>query len=128
LEDSFEAVSELLATADLRCCDFEEIVGEADKGDFVFADPPYTVKHNMNGFVKYNETIFQWHDQIRLRDACAAAARRGAYVVVTNADHDSVRDLYDGISIYTPLSRKSVLAGSSQHRCATTEAMFVLHA
>ena len=42
----------------MRALDFEEIVIIASDGDFVFADPPYTVKHNANGFIKYNEKLF----------------------------------------------------------------------
>lgn len=49
--------------------DFEATLDSARAGDFVFVDPPYTVKHNLNGFLKYNDKIFSWADQLRLRDA-----------------------------------------------------------
>jgi DNA adenine methylase len=127
LEENFDKVADLLSRAELRCCDFEDAVDQVSSGDFLFVDPPYTVKHNMNGFVKYNETIFSWADQLRLRDACMRAARRGAYVVATNADHESVRELYKNIADYRPLNRKSVLAANSARRGATTEALFVLN-
>jgi DNA adenine methylase len=39
--------------------DFEPLVDEAEAGDLVFADPPYIVGHNNNGFVKYNEKLFK---------------------------------------------------------------------
>lgn len=126
LEESFDAAAELLRGADLRCSDFEDSVNEAASGDLLFVDPPYTAKHNFNGFLKYNESIFSWDDQIRLRDACLRAANRGAYVIVTNADHESLRTLYSGHAAYEPLVRQSVLAANSQHRCRTTEALFVL--
>jgi DNA adenine methylase len=74
--DDFEEVSTLLSGATLKCCDFEEVLDECARGDFVFVDPPYTVKHNMNGFIKYNEKLFSWDDQVRLRDAVARAADR----------------------------------------------------
>lgn len=38
--------------------DFEIIIDEAKKRDFIFVDPPYTVKHNLNGFISYNEKFF----------------------------------------------------------------------
>src|SRR5437763_464936 len=41
--DDFEAVARLLAQADLRASDFEPVIDESTTGDFVFADPPYTV-------------------------------------------------------------------------------------
>lgn len=94
--DDFEAIAGLLKRAELRVADFEQLIDEAEKGDLVFADPPYTVRHNYNGFVKYNEVLFHWRDQERLAMALRRARKRGAKVVCTNANHDSVRDLYEG--------------------------------
>ena len=91
--DDFEEIATLMRRCDLRCSDFGDILGACGKGDLAFVDPPYTVKHNMNGFVKYNETLFSWEDQVRLRDAVVSATSRGAKIIVTNADHPSVRTL-----------------------------------
>jgi DNA adenine methylase len=123
--DDFIKISEALSRAELRCCDFSDAIENAGSGDFLFVDPPYTAKHNLNGFLKYNEKIFSWADQLRLRDSLAGAIARGAAVVVTNADHESVRDLYDGLARYVPVARASVLAADARRRGPTTEAMFV---
>jgi len=96
-------------------------------GDFLFVDPPYTVKHNFNGFLKYNETMFSWDDQARLAAALRRAAARGAAIVVTNADHESLRELYKDGFAYKRMTRQSVLAGSAAHRGATTEALFTVN-
>jgi DNA adenine methylase len=92
--DDFEAMSKLLQKAELVAADFEVLVDRAQYRDFVFCDPPYTVRHNYNGFCKYNEVLFSWADQERLAAALIRAARRGAKVLCTNANHKSVRDLY----------------------------------
>ena len=92
--DDFEAAARVLRTAELRICDFEPLIDEAKCGDLVFADPPYTVGHNNNGFVRYNESLFRWADQIRLADALTRARARGVQVVATNAAHSAVVDLY----------------------------------
>lgn len=118
--DDFEGISKLLRSVKLKVSDFEQTINAAAQNDFVFADPPYTVKHNNNGFLKYNDTIFSWEDQIRLRDAVFRAHRRGALVAVTNANHPSIRNLYREFSL-TTLSRVSVLAGDSEARGATEE-------
>lgn len=123
-DEDFSEASRLLKTADIACRDFEETVNSAGRGDFVFVDPPYTVKHNLNGFVKYNEKLFSWEDQVRLRDALVRAVSRGAFVAMTNADHESVRELYEGKLEYRPLTRTSVLAASASKRGKTTEALF----
>jgi len=111
--DDFEYVSELLRSVELISGDFEIALSRAGLGDFVFVDPPYTVKHNFNGFVKYNESIFSWDDQVRLRDCVVLAASRGAKVIVTNACHDSIKEIYDGVGDIVTLSRSSVIAGKS---------------
>lgn len=92
--DNFEAMSALLAGAELVAGDFEPLVDRATGGDLLFCDPPYTVRHNYNGFRKYNEVLFSWEDQERLAATLLRAVRRGAQVVCTNANHESVRALY----------------------------------
>ena len=119
--DNFEEISKILQNFTLRASDFEAVIDAANPGDFIFADPPYTVKHNMNGFVKYNEHIFSWEDQVRLRDALVRASNRGALISLTNADHESVRNLYNDFLVMEPLSRNSVLAGKVSARSPTTE-------
>jgi DNA adenine methylase len=44
--DDFAGMSRLLQGAELVAGDFEALVNRAQKGDLVFADPPYTVLHN----------------------------------------------------------------------------------
>ena len=119
--DNWRSVSNLLSRAMLTNSDFSSTIEGSCSGDFVFIDPPYVTRHNLNGFLKYNHKIFNWDDQIRLRDAVMAAARRGAKILVTNADHESIRDLYANVGRHLSLSRQSVLAADSRNRGVTTE-------
>lgn len=119
--DNFCGVARLLKGARLEWRDFEDTIFEAGSGDFLYVDPPYTVNHNYNGFLKYNEKIFSWKDQMRLRDAVVAAINRGASVVVSNADHKSIRELYAGIGKHHKVRRKSVISGSASGRGAVKE-------
>ncbi|MGR3179399.1 MAG: DNA adenine methylase [Candidatus Anammoxibacter sp.] len=64
--DNFENVAKRLSKGEILCQDFEKTLSLSGEGDFVFIDPPYTVNHNLNGFLKYNEKIFSWADQERL--------------------------------------------------------------
>lgn len=122
--DDFPRASRILKNAEILACDFETNVDAAEAGDFLFVDPPYTVKHNQNGFVKYNERIFSWEDQIRLRDSLVRARRRGVLILATNADHESVRDLYRAYPRdfrMIAVKRSSNIAASSKNRGVTTE-------
>lgn len=119
--DEFEALSERLKGFKLIVSDFEKIIDKARKGDFAFVDPPYTVKHNLNGFVKYNESLFSWADQIRLRNSVVKATQRGVKVLVLNANHSSIRKLYKGVGKMHSLNRISVIAGKSSARGVYSE-------
>lgn len=119
--DDFLAVSRLLARVELLHQDFETTLDSSGAGDFVFVDPPYTVKHNLNGFLKYNDKIFSWTDQLRLRDAVVRAAKRGARVLITNANHSSIREIYEGVGHQLVVQRSSVLAASALRRSQTEE-------
>lgn len=124
-DDDFEKVSTALQNANLRSVDFEISIDQADKGDLIYVDPPYTVKHNFNGFLKYNQVMFSWDDQVRLRDCLLRARSRGCHIVISNADHCSVRELYRDFHDVKALSRASVIAGKSTARSSTTELLVV---
>lgn len=125
--DDFISVSKLLMRCEISACDFQKTIDSASQNDLIYVDPPYTVKHNNNGFVKYNQQIFSWDDQVRLRDALENAAARGCHVVVSNANHESVRDIYRDFGVKVSMPRASVIAGTSAHRGATTELVVVRH-
>lgn len=122
--DNFPAISTLLQSTTILQSDFEPVGNMAMEDDFMFVDPPYTARHNNNGFLNYNETMFSWDDQERLHAALVRAARRGAKILVTNADHESLRLLYRAPFRYKALGRQSVLAGKKEARSRTTEALF----
>lgn len=125
-EEDFEKFAELLSAVDIVCQDFEETLRQARANDFVFIDPPYTTAHNTNGFVKYNQQIFKWEDQLRLQSAAAAAKARGAFVYITNADHISIRSLYGDADEISVLGRSSVISGGLKGRRATAELLIRL--
>lgn len=114
--DNWPLVSEALQKATLYARDFEKTVDAAEKGDFLFIDPPYTVKDCNDGFVKYNNQSFSWADQVRLKDAAVSAHKRGAKIMLTNIDHPSIKKLYSGVGKAVTLDRASVISGSANGR------------
>lgn len=119
--DNFSELSKVLSRATISTSDFEQILDLAHRGDFVYVDPPYTVKHNINGFLKYNEEIFSWTDQERLCASVVRAAGRGVKILVSNADHSSVRDLYGGVGKIMKIGRHSIIGGGAAYRSQTSE-------
>jgi len=122
-EERIRNVSKLLKRATIRDEDFEKALSRAEEGDLVYLDPPYTVAHGNNGFIKYNAKIFSWEDQIRLSLVAKELISRGCTVIVSNADHSSIRCLYDGFTA-TTLERNSIIAASSDFRSRITECVF----
>ena len=113
-----------LRSARLCAIDFEEALSAAGEGDLVYCDPTYTVAHNNNGFVRYNERNFSWDDQKRLARSCRQAARRGAVVLVSNACHDEVLRVFDPPE-HLVVSRPSRLCPQIEHRRTTDEFVFL---
>lgn len=122
---NLQAVSHALSGGvELRSEDFETILKITGRGDLVFVDPPYVTSHNNNGFVEYNESIFSWEDQVRLSRLVFEAVDRGAAVVVTNANHSKIVDLYRGLKTVL-LHRASTIAASPGKRVRVTELLFL---
>jgi len=115
--------AEALSGAELRSDDFEAAVSTAVAGDFVYLDPPYTAAHANNGFLRYNERIFSWKDQQRLAAVAIDLDRRGCIVVVSNAAHRTIRDLFRSFRSL-PASRHSRIAANPAHRKRIDELIF----
>ncbi|MBD5155569.1 MAG: Dam family site-specific DNA-(adenine-N6)-methyltransferase [Oscillibacter sp.] len=108
----FEEYSAALQNAHIRKQDFVTAIHNAGDGDFIFADPPYTIAHNQNAFIKYNERIFSWTDQRRLLNALIRARDRGATILATNANYPDIQQMYADHNFYTrPLRRFSSISG-----------------
>ena len=123
-DDLLTSSARALRGAKLFAVDFEQALSEAQQGDVVFCDPTYTVAHNNNGFIRYNERNFSWEDQKRLSRSCHAAAARGALVIVSNAHHQEVLDLFAPPQ-YFSLVRTSRLCPEVKHRRAVEEYVFI---
>ena len=113
-----------LRSSKLCAVDFEEALSAPVKGDLVYCDPTYTVAHNNNGFIRYNERNFSWEDQKRLARCCREAASRGALVLVSNAYHDEVLRLFDPPQ-HVVVTRPSRLCPQIEHRRTIDEFVFL---
>jgi DNA adenine methylase len=118
-------LSAKLQEADLRCVDFRLAVAGARTGDFVYFDPPYTVLHDNNGFIRYNERLFSFEDQRQLATLAKTLVENGVHVIVSNAYHDSVLALYEGPFDMHVVTRPSSMAADASRRGAKQEAIIV---
>jgi len=123
-EEQIFHASDALRGVSLIACDFEGAVARARAGDVVYFDPPYITGHTNNGFVEYNAKVFSWAHQQRLAEVARRLASASVHVLVTNANHPSIRALYRGDFTAERLHRWSTIAASSGKRYPTTELLF----
>lgn len=115
-EDILRNASAKLKGVTIKARDFEGALNLVKKGDLVFVDPPYTVAHENNGFILYNQKLFSLDDQIRLAEKLTELNKRGALFIVTNAYHKEIRKIYDGVGDFHVLIRKSLIGGKQALR------------
>jgi len=117
-KDSLVESSLCLQSAEILCRDFEITIDEAQQGDLLFCDPPYAVMDDNNRFVGYNADVFSWNDQVRLSDALIRAKERKVKIIMTNVDHETVRELYNNVQgfVLDSVQRHCFISGTNEGR------------
>lgn len=121
---ALRAASKALRTATLAARDFGDTLTEIKAGDLVFIDPPYTVSHNNNGFIKYNKSLFSLDDQYRLSRYIEDVKAIGAHYILTNAAHSKISEIFGNGDRQVQLSRASLVGGKQAQRGAVDEFIF----
>lgn len=123
-EDKLRLASQRLQRAQLDSGDFELIKPNVKKRDLVFLDPPYTVSHNDNGFIKYNQKLFSLEDQQRLSKLIDYIKKRDAYYILTNAAHETIEQIFEKGDRLIEMNRASLIGGFNAERGQTKEYVF----
>ena len=92
--DVLQACHAALQGVHLAVTDYKVTVESADRGDFVYFDPPYVPAGANSDFVSYTSDGFGDLDQAQLRDTVLALKSRGVRVLLSNSDTEEVRRLY----------------------------------
>lgn len=71
----------------------------ADKGDFVYFDPPYYPLTHTSSFTAYHENVFLDDEQKRLYEVFKELADRGVSVMHSNSNTQFIKELYEGYHI-----------------------------
>ena len=104
--------------------DFYSVIDNVHENDLVFLDPPYTVAHENNGFIKYNQKIFLWEDQERLFQLLQEINQKGSYFILTNAAHKNIDNLFSKIGFMHQVQRSSNIGGKGAKRTKVNEYIF----
>ena len=122
--DRIRNASAKLQGVRLECSDFAARKYHVKAGDLVFLDPPYTVSHNQNGFIKYNQKLFSIDEQYRLSAYIDYIRQQGAYYVLTNAAHEKILEIFDKGDRVITLDRNSLIGGKNSKREKISEYIF----
>ena len=93
------AASAALQNAQIQNADFAKVLDFADKGDFVYFDPPYYPLTTTSSFTAYHENVFLDEEQKRLHGVFKELADMGASVMHSNSDTEFIKELYKDFQI-----------------------------
>jgi DNA adenine methylase len=108
------AAAAALRDADLRCAGFSDTLAHVADDDFVYLDPPYVPLSRTKNFVAYDAAGFSHDDQVRLAASFHELHRRGAKVMLSNADAPLVHALYEGFDIQRVLAPRAINCRAAQ--------------
>lgn len=112
--EDLRACSHALANVAIEEIDFEDVLSNLETGNFCYCDPPYVPVSETADFTSYTADDFSWKDQERLASSALAAAERGAFVMLSNADVPEVRELYLGWDITSVQARRNINSKGSK--------------
>mgnify|MGYP006431724413 CR=1 FL=1 len=123
-ENKIYMLSERLSNATITHGDFEINKENINTEDLVFLDPPYTVSHNENGFIKYNQKLFSLEDQYRLSNFIDFIKSKNAYYILTNAAHEKINEIFDKGDKKFVKNRANLIGGCNSNRGSIEEYIF----
>ena len=122
--ENLRKVSSYLSKVQISSIDFEGCLDTVRANSLVFLDPPYTHSKFENGFIQYNQKVFTVKDQERLSLLIDEIKNRGAFYILTNADHELIRELFDKNDKIIPITRNSGIGGKNAQRGQYEECIF----
>lgn len=117
-------VSKALEKTKICDSDFDVVRKHIKKNDLVFLDPPYTVSHNNNGFIKYNQKLFSLEDQYRLSSLINYIKEKEAFYILTNAAHHKIEEIFEKGDKKIKFKRASLIGGENAIRGRFEEVVF----
>jgi DNA adenine methylase len=99
---------------------FEKVLGIAERGDFVYFDPPYVPTSDTARFTAYGSEGFGEADQRRLADVFRELSDDGVLCMLSNSDTPLVRELYADYPI-REVTRSGNISSNAKGRGRVTE-------
>lgn len=88
--------------------DFAEAVQSAQRGSFVYLDPPYDPISSSSSFTGYDKGGFDRNEQVRLKQLCDDLNQRGVKFLLSNSKTDFILDLYKDYKIEIVKAKRAI--------------------
>lgn len=96
-EGNLHKISKALKNVKIYNEDYESVLKRAQKGDFIYFDPPYYPVNRTSNFTGYTVEGFFEKEQEELRDAFFELHKRGCFVMLSNSDTPFINKLYSNL-------------------------------
>ena len=110
--DNLLNCSSLLKNTEIKHADFSAILECAQKGDFVYFDPPYVPLNETSSFTSYTKNGFDMEMQIKLNEVCNELNSMGVKFMLSNSDTTVINELYSNYRIEKVLASRQVNANA----------------
>jgi DNA adenine methylase len=110
-EDGLREANRQLQDVQIMKRDFHELPDLAERGDFIYLDPPYRPVSSTSYFTSYTRDPFGDREQRDLSDVYGQLCEAGCLVMLSNSDNPFIRKLYrrfKDVHIHTVSARRNI--------------------
>jgi DNA adenine methylase len=127
-ETEMQIMAQKLADAQLLHGDFAQAFAQAQAGDVIYCDPPYSPLTKTANFTSYAGNHFGEAEQARLVMSAQQAQLRGVTTVISNHDTPETRVLYNNATKIKRLAVQRSISRSGHGRIKVKELLAVYKA
>ena len=113
-EQTILNASKILKSAEMYCKDFNEVLVQAKRNDFIYLDPPYFPISYYSDFTRYTKEKFYQKDQERLKEAFDLLHRNSCKVMLSNSDSNFMKHLFKSYNIDLVYSGRTLNSGTTK--------------
>ena len=115
-EDNLRSVSKLLKKVSIKHQDYKNVLKNAQKGDYIYLDPPYYPVSKTSSFTSYTADAFLEKEQEELKETFHELSKKGCYVMLSNSDTPFIKELYSKVpkaKIHTVMAGRAINSNGS---------------
>jgi DNA adenine methylase len=106
IQNLYKLANVLPEVKNIKNVEFNDI-GQIQKGDLVYFDPPYHPLNPTSSFTSYSGT-FGEDEQVKLRDYFKELDNKGAFVLLSNSASNFIKELYNEFQIHEVPCKRNI--------------------